>query len=368
MSRPIRSDSFSGPIGWAQPSSMPLSMSSRLAMPDSNIRIADRRYGISSAFTTKPERSWARMACLPSTFSAKVWARAERALGGGERRDQLDELLHRGRVEEVDADDLVGPRGGDRQLHQRDGGGVGGEDRVRAGHDLVEHLEDLGLHLLVLDDGLDHQVTVGELAEVGGEASRACVAVPLLLGDLAALGGLGQGVEQPGAADLQGLAGGLGDLHVQSGAGAHLGDARSHLAAAHHSDACDISRRDVRHIVPFADLRLWQVRRWSGACSVRARYSAKLSMIDRGGHRASWARRRSATGRIREVRGVRGCHRSRGCHDGRSRWPRCRRSRRRRGQPAPPGRAAAEPARATGRCGACGWRPWPTGTGPRGRG
>ncbi len=43
VSRPIRSDSFSGPIGWAQPSSMPLSMSSRLAMPDSNIRIADRR-------------------------------------------------------------------------------------------------------------------------------------------------------------------------------------------------------------------------------------------------------------------------------------------------------------------------------------
>ncbi|CAM5461754.1 hypothetical protein SFUMM280S_02272 [Streptomyces fumanus] len=44
-------------------------MSSRLAMPDSNMRIAESRYGISSALTTKPERSWARMACLPSTFS-----------------------------------------------------------------------------------------------------------------------------------------------------------------------------------------------------------------------------------------------------------------------------------------------------------
>ncbi len=75
VSRPIRSESLSGPIGWAQPISMPLSMSSRLAMPDSNIRIAESRYGISSALTTKPERSWARMACLPSTFSVKTCAR-----------------------------------------------------------------------------------------------------------------------------------------------------------------------------------------------------------------------------------------------------------------------------------------------------
>ncbi len=30
----------------------------RLAMPDSNIRIAESRYGISSALTTNPERSW----------------------------------------------------------------------------------------------------------------------------------------------------------------------------------------------------------------------------------------------------------------------------------------------------------------------
>ncbi len=71
----MRSDSFSGPIGWAQPSSMPLSMSSRLAMPDSNIRIADSRYGTRRALTTKPERSWARTACLPSTFRTRASAR-----------------------------------------------------------------------------------------------------------------------------------------------------------------------------------------------------------------------------------------------------------------------------------------------------
>ncbi len=54
---------------------MPLSMSSRLAMPDSNIRIAESRYGISRALTTKPERSWARIACLSSTFCTTASAR-----------------------------------------------------------------------------------------------------------------------------------------------------------------------------------------------------------------------------------------------------------------------------------------------------
>ncbi|GGY47641.1 hypothetical protein GCM10010326_47280 [Streptomyces xanthochromogenes] len=54
---------------------------------------------------------------------------------------------------------------------------------------------------------------------------------------------------QPGAADLQGLAGGLGDHDVQAAAGAHLRDARAHLATAHNSDAFDVG-----HIVPFASL------------------------------------------------------------------------------------------------------------------
>ena len=56
---PARSgrDSASGPIGCAQPSTMPVSMSAAVAKPDSTIRIAASRYGISSALTTKPARS-----------------------------------------------------------------------------------------------------------------------------------------------------------------------------------------------------------------------------------------------------------------------------------------------------------------------
>ena len=72
VSRPIRSASASGPIGCAQPGTMPSSMSSLDAKPDSYIRIADTMYGISSALTTKPARSWESIVVLPSVPSANV--------------------------------------------------------------------------------------------------------------------------------------------------------------------------------------------------------------------------------------------------------------------------------------------------------
>ena len=59
-------------IGWPQPSTMPVSMSSAEAKPDSIMRIADSRYGISSALTTKPARSCEWMVVLPSVSSSKM--------------------------------------------------------------------------------------------------------------------------------------------------------------------------------------------------------------------------------------------------------------------------------------------------------
>jgi hypothetical protein len=50
-------------------------MSSRDANPDSYIRTADSRYGMSSALTTNPARSWESMHCLPSVCSANSRAR-----------------------------------------------------------------------------------------------------------------------------------------------------------------------------------------------------------------------------------------------------------------------------------------------------
>ena len=51
-------------------------MSSAVAKPDSIMRIADSRYGMSSAFTTKPARSCERITFLLSTSVAKASARA----------------------------------------------------------------------------------------------------------------------------------------------------------------------------------------------------------------------------------------------------------------------------------------------------
>jgi len=48
-----------------------------VAKPDSTIRIEESRYGTSSAFTTKPERSAERTTCLPSTSPANAWARLD---------------------------------------------------------------------------------------------------------------------------------------------------------------------------------------------------------------------------------------------------------------------------------------------------
>ena len=71
VSSPMRSARCKGPIGWAQPLTMPRSMSSAVAKPDSSMRIAERRYGISSALTMKPARSWDRMTCFSSWSAAK---------------------------------------------------------------------------------------------------------------------------------------------------------------------------------------------------------------------------------------------------------------------------------------------------------
>ena len=70
VSSPMRSDSRSGPIGCESPATTAVSMSSTVATPASAIRMADNRYGTSSALTTKPDRSPQRTTCLPRTSLA----------------------------------------------------------------------------------------------------------------------------------------------------------------------------------------------------------------------------------------------------------------------------------------------------------
>ena len=103
--------------------------------------------------------------------------RLERLVGSQLGANDLDERHQRRRVEEVHADDPLGPcrRGGDLGDGERRGvrreHGVGPADPVELG-------EELALRLQLLDDRLDHEVAVGEVVELGGQGQPADRLVP----------------------------------------------------------------------------------------------------------------------------------------------------------------------------------------------
>ena len=109
----------------------------------------------------------------------------EHARLGHDRADDLDEVLHRGRVEEVDADHAARARVGGADLGDRQRRGVGRQDRVGPDH-LVEAPEEVLLDLEGLDDRLDDQVGVRQRLEIGAEGDVVEDRLLLGLGDLAA--------------------------------------------------------------------------------------------------------------------------------------------------------------------------------------
>ncbi|GMA88646.1 hypothetical protein GCM10025868_38960 [Angustibacter aerolatus] len=92
-------------------------------------------------------------------------AEPQREVGrGGDRRvvrhdgaHHLDQPLHGSGVEEVQAHDPAGVRGGGGDLGDRQAAGVGGQHRVGA-HDVVEAPEHRALQVEPLGHRLDHQV------------------------------------------------------------------------------------------------------------------------------------------------------------------------------------------------------------------
>ena len=112
--------------------------------------------------------------------------------GGGLRNgvladDHLDQRHHRGWVEKVEADHLVGAQRRLGHLGDRERRGVGGEDRV-AGGGGVDLAEDRLLDRHLLRHRLDHEVDVAELLVGGGPRDVAHdlgeAGVGLLLGQL----------------------------------------------------------------------------------------------------------------------------------------------------------------------------------------
>ena len=176
--------------------------------------------------TTKPARSWLRITRLCSTSVAKSSARGDRVRRRHQARHQLDEAQHRHRVEEVDADHLLGP------LVAMPSFMIGIElvllariaCRRRRPCRAPEHLD---LERLVLDHRLDDELTVGELAEVGRERDPRDGRVALVLGELAGRTARSSDLARRPLAGLRGAGVDLGDDDVEPGSGAHLGDARA---------------------------------------------------------------------------------------------------------------------------------------------
>ena len=94
----------------------------------------------------------------------------ERGVGALLRADDLDEREQRRRVEEVHADHALRMLGRLGDGMDRDRRGVRREDRVGP-HEAVELGEHLALRLELLDDRLDHEIAVGQVGELGREAT-----------------------------------------------------------------------------------------------------------------------------------------------------------------------------------------------------
>ena len=166
------------------------------------------------------------------------------AVAGLVAADDLHEqhLLHR--REEVDADELLGPLRSLGEARDRQGRGVGGEDRVLRQRrlDLCDHL---GLHLRVLEHRLDDEVAVRERGIVRrrGDAGEQGVAV----------GGLGLAAVDLARDELVAMRlAGVGRLLVavdqddrHPGLRCDVGDARAHEAGADHADLGHLRRLHV---------------------------------------------------------------------------------------------------------------------------
>ena len=129
VSRPIRSASASGPSGCAKPSVAMVSIASGSATPSISAQAASLMNGIRMRLETNPGKSRASAGVLPSS-SREGDDRRRRLVGGLEPADDLDELQHGHRVEEVHADHAVGPARGRGQRGDRDRRGVRGQDRL----------------------------------------------------------------------------------------------------------------------------------------------------------------------------------------------------------------------------------------------
>ena len=158
-------------------------------------------------------------------------------------RDDLDQLHGRRRVEEVQADEPVGPGGGRGQFRDAQARGVRGQDGLgRAG--LVQSLIERPLPVHDLGDGLYHQIGVGHLGrllDLGDPFDLRDDLGRPLGSDLALLDRLVQALRDDPEAALDELVADVAQHDVVTGVGCHLGDAGTHRAGADYYDLLHVA-------------------------------------------------------------------------------------------------------------------------------
>ena len=142
-------------------------------------------------------------------------------------------------LEEVNADDALGPRGSRGQLGDGQRGGVGGKDGGRL-HGLLALLQDGLLQVHTLHGGLDDEVAVGQRREVGAAGDQRAKGGGLRVLQLALGHARSEGIVDvlEGAVD-DGLLD-VAEVHGDASTGQREGDLRTHHAGADHSDAADL--------------------------------------------------------------------------------------------------------------------------------
>ncbi len=183
--------------------------------------------------TTKPGVSLQRIGSLPSRSASSN--AVSTASGDGElRADDLHQREHRGRVEEVHADDPLRPPGPPRHVGYRERRGVRGEHRVLP-DDGLERAEELLLGVELLDDRLDDEVAFGEVGELGGRRQARERGVPLLGRQPAFLDAAAEVVGDPVAGAPAELLAHLAADRLDPRLHADLGDPGTHGAETDHS-------------------------------------------------------------------------------------------------------------------------------------
>ena len=203
-------------------------MVSRLT-PSSSISMASSMYGVSARLTRKPGALFTGAGSR--SIAAEERARLRQHVGRHlVVAHHLDQLHARHRIEEMQADELLGPLQAGAQLLQRNARRVGGEDRVRP-HLRLDRGIDLALELERLRHRLDHQVGGAHALarEIGDQPVERVARLDPLVADLA---------EQLGRARDR-LAERLG-LHVGERHGEPVPGAPGRDVAAHCAGADDV--------------------------------------------------------------------------------------------------------------------------------